>query len=340
MGRKAQLGRLRISSRHRPPRRLTVVERVVLSSTALLALILALLIFTPVTVSAPIRTGEAAVLVVAFFVFLALTVANVRRTLSPLTRFAAKLREVDLAGDARIAIDPADESPELAALAEAFNEMLARLRQERRAGARAALLAQERERLRVGQALHDEAGQTLTAVALEIERVAADVPEADRPQMAAIAAEVHETLDEIRRISRELRPEALDDLSLVNALIALSTRMARQGGIRIERDFDGEHPPLGEDVELVVYRVAQEALTNVLRHSGARRCRIRLAHEGGKLVLEVVDDGVGMPARRSGETIGIEGMRERALLVGGRLSIGPGARGGTAVVLTIPLEAG
>jgi two-component system sensor histidine kinase UhpB len=150
---------------------------------------------------------------------------------------------------------------------------------------------------------------------------------------------VHETLDEIRRISRELRPEALDDLGLVNALIALSTRMARQGGIQIERDFDAELPPLPEDVELVVYRVAQEALTNVLRHSGARRCRIRLAHDGDRLTLEVVDDGIGMPAELGGETIGIEGMRERALLVGGRLRVGPGRQGGTAVVLQVPLEA-
>jgi two-component system sensor histidine kinase UhpB len=320
-------------------RRLSLLWRVFAANAGLLVLVAVLLLVTPVTVSAPIRTGELVVLVGAFLIVVAVNVANVRRTLAPLTRFAAKLREVDLAGEGRVSIDPTEEAPELAALADAFNEMLARLREERRAGARAALLAQERERLRVAQALHDEAGQTLTAVALEIERVAADAPEADRPRMAAIAGEVHETLEEIRRISRELRPEALDDLGLVNALIALSTRMAKQGGIQVARDFDGELPPLGEDVELVVYRVAQEALTNVLRHSGARRCRIRLGQDGGWLVLEVVDDGVGMPASLSGETIGVEGMRERALLVGGRLAIGPGPRGGTAVVLRIPLEA-
>ncbi|HET8640197.1 MAG TPA: sensor histidine kinase [Solirubrobacterales bacterium] len=321
-------------------RRLTVVERALLSSTALLALILVLLIVTPVTVSAPIRAGELVVLVAAFFVVVVLNVLNVRRILSPLGRFAAKLQEVDLTGDRRIAVDPSDETPELAALADAFNEMLARLREERRAGARAALLAQERERLRIAQALHDEAGQTLTAVALEIERAAADGPEAGRARMTAIAGQLHDTLDEIRRISRELRPEALDDLGLVNALIALSTRVAKQGGIRIDRDFSGELPRLPEDVELVVYRVAQEALTNVLRHSRAEHCLLRLGRDGDNLRLEVADDGIGMPADVGGETIGIEGMRERALLAGGRLSIGPGPKGGATVVLEVPMGRG
>ena len=326
-------------SPRRRPRRLTVVERALLSSTALLALVLVLLIVTPVTVSAPIRAGELAVLVGAFFVLLALNVVNVRRTLAPLTRFAGKLREVDLAEDRPITVDPSDETPELAALADAFNEMLARLRAERRAGARAALLAQERERRRIAQALHHEAGPTQTAVALDIERSAAADSPADRADMAALAAQLHDTLDEIRRISRELRPEALDDLGLVNALIALCARVARQSGIRVERDL-GELSKLPEDVELVVYRVAQEALTNVLRHSGADHCRIRLRGNGDNLRLEVVDNGTGMPADLSGETIGIEGMRERALLAGGRLSIGPGPEGGTAVVLEIPIEAG
>jgi two-component system sensor histidine kinase UhpB len=122
--------------------------------------------------------------------------------------------------------------------------------------------------------------------------------------------------------------------------MALSSRVSKQGGIQVERDLSSQLPELSEDVELVVYRIAQEALTNVLRHSRASRCRVRLAAEGDRLALEVVDNGVGMPASLGDETIGVEGMRERALLVGGRLTIGPGASGGTVVSLEIPLEEG
>jgi len=310
-----------------------------LSSTALLALILVLLVVTPVTVSAPIRAGELIALLAAFAVLLALNVVNVRRTLAPLSRFASQMRDVDVARQEPIAIDPADETPELIALADAFNEVLERLREERRAGSRAALLAQERERRRIAGALHDEAGQNLTAVALEIERISSSGSAADPARMTALAAQVHDTLDEIRRIARELRPEALDDLGLVNALIALSSRVGRQGGIVVERDFSAELPGLSEEVELVIYRVAQEALTNVLRHSRADGCLIRLGADGEKLTLTILDDGVGMPADVGSETIGVEGMRERALLVGGQLRIGPGPAGaGTAVTLEIPLR--
>lgn len=324
----------------RPRRPLTLFERALLAGTGLLALILVLLVVTPVTVSAPIRIGELAILVVAFFALLALNAVYVRRALAPLSRLSEKLRGVDLADPEPLEIEPADRTPELAAFTDSFNEMLDRLRAERQARSRAALLAQERERRRIAQALHDEAGQTLTAVALEIEREAAAAPEGEeRARLEALARELHGTLDEIRRVARELRPEALDDLGLVNALIALSSRVERQGGIEIERRLTGELPPLPEAVELVVYRVAQEALTNVLRHSGARRCRIELSAAGAGLRLRVADDGAGLPAELPGGTLGLEGMRERALLAGGRLALGLGLGGGGAsVTLEIPLE--
>lgn len=319
-------------------RPLSLVNRVLVSSTALLALIFLLLALAPVTVSAPIRVGELTILAAAFAALIALNVLYMRRALAPLTRLAAAMEQIDLAQQERIEVREAAKAPEVLAFTEAFNEMLARLREERRLGARAALTAQERERRRIAQSLHDEAGQTLTAVALEIDRAAAQAPAEQRPRMTALAAELERTLAEIRRIARELRPEALDDLGLVNALIALSTRLARQGGIRIERRLGDGLPPLSEDVELVVYRVAQEALTNVLRHSGAGSCLLELRAAGGWLTLLVADDGRGLPPRRDGATIGIEGMRERALLVGGQLRVESPPQGGTTVLLRVPVE--
>jgi two-component system, NarL family, sensor histidine kinase UhpB len=157
--------------------------------------------------------------------------------------------------------------------------------------------------------------------------------------MAALAAELRSTLDEIRRISRELRPEALDDLGLVNALIALSSKTERQGGVKIARNVSEDLPPLSKEQELVIYRVVQEALTNVLRHAAASHCLIELQTRDGRVDLRVSDDGRGMPDHVEDEAIGIEGMRERAMLAGGSLAIESRDGGGTTVRLSIPLEA-
>lgn len=318
--------------------RRSIARRALLTSSALLAVIFVLLIVTPVTVSAPIRAGELAVLALAFIAMLVLNAVRVRRAFAPLRAFAAAMEQVDLRHPERARIRGSDESQELAAFTDAFNAMLERLVDERRAGSRAALVAQERERLRIARALHDEAGQTLTAVILEIERAAAEGPEGGRGQMTALAAELQSTLDEIRRISRELRPEALDDLGLINALIALSSRAERQGDLKIERHFSDNLPALSNEQELVIYRVAQEALTNVLRHAGASHCLIELQDVDGRMDLRVSDDGRGMPDPIEGEAIGIEGMRERALLAGGSLGIESKNGRGTTVTLSFPLE--
>jgi two-component system, NarL family, sensor histidine kinase UhpB len=230
----------------------------------------------------------------------------------------------------------AAQSAELVTFTNAFDAMLDRLAEERRAGSRAALLAQERERSRIARALHDEAGQTLTAIALELERAATDGPEAERQAMARLAGQLHASLDDIRRLTRELRPEALDDLGLVNALIALTSRVARQGSLEIKRRFAPGVSGLSTEQELVVYRVAQESLTNILRHAGARRSVVALAPVEDGVELTITDDGRGLPARLTSDTIGIEGMRERALLAGGSLSIGSLPGGGTRVILTVP----
>lgn len=319
--------------------RLSLVDRALISSTALLGLIFLMLIVTPVTVSAPVRGSELVILGLALLAMLALNVIRVRRVLAPLRKLTAEMEQVDLRHPERSRIGGSDESRELATFTQAFNTMLDRLTEERRLSARTALLAQERERRRVARALHDEAGQTLTAVALEIERAASRGSGEDRERLEALSRELHRTLEEIRRIARELRPEALDDLGLINALIALSSRAARQSQVRIERRLSDDLPPLSEELELVIYRVAQEALTNVMRHAEASECLLALAEEGDDVLLTVADNGRGMPADAA-ESIGIEGMRERALLVGGILEISSEAGAGTTVQLRAPSEVG
>jgi two-component system sensor histidine kinase UhpB len=318
--------------------RFSLLQRAALANVAVLLLAFALLALSPVTISAPIRGHELIILAVGFATLLAINLWLIRRALGPLEDLAAKMQEVDLRDPGRQLDIPEQQSAELAAFTGALNTMVDRLAEERRVGARAALSAQEAERLRIARALHDEAGQTLTAVALEIERAADHANADERVRLMAVAAQVHDTLDEIRRISRELRPEALDDLGLINALIALCSRTSRQGAVQVERHLSGDLPSLTPELELVIYRVAQESLTNVLRHSEASRCVVSLELRDEAIELTVQDNGRGLPDRIGTDTVGIEGMRERALLVRGTLALSSAPGGGTTVTLRAPAE--
>jgi two-component system sensor histidine kinase UhpB len=322
----------------REPRRLSLTWRAGLANGAVLLLVFVLLLVTPVTVHAPIRLTEALILAAGLLAMLAINVLLLRRAFAPLADLGSQIERIDLRDPARRLSTDRTYGPVLTEFVETLNEMVDRLADERRAGARAALTAQERERLRIGRALHDEAGQTLTAIALEIERAASQGPPAQRERMNRLAAQLHASLDEIRRISRDLRPEALDDLGLINALIALTSRVDRQGGVRIERRLSSDLPPLSTELELVIYRVAQEALTNALRHAEAAHCVVELQRTNGEIELRVSDDGIGMPARLDDGTIGIEGMRERALLGGGTLDIESRSGKGTEVRLRLPID--
>ena len=302
---------------------------------AVLVVALLLLTFSPIEIDAPIETGQFALLLVGFLALLGLNLLLLRRVLSPLFRLTEVMSSVDpdRPGRRLAGINPL--SSEGQALAQAFNDMLDRLESARHEAARTALAAQEGERLRVARELHDEIGQTLTAVTIQAERAADGDPAMAPEALRRVADAVRESLDEVRRIARELRPEALDDLGLVNALIALCTRVSAQDGPRVRRELQGELPPLPPDVELVVYRIAQEGLTNAWRHSRADSVTVSLEADEETLTLRVADDGEGMPPQLPHGTAGIAGMRERALLVGGRLSIQSRPHQGTEVRLTI-----
>jgi two-component system, NarL family, sensor histidine kinase UhpB len=311
---------------------------VFLANGSVLAVALLLLAFTPITIDAPIQAGQFALLFAGFVVLLALNVVLLRRVLAPLIELTQVMSSVDPDRPGRRLSGVEPRSVEGQALAHSFNAMLDRLEHARHEAARTALAAQEAERLRVARELHDEIGQTLTAVTIQAERAADSDPQLAVQALRDVADGVRDSLDEVRRIARELRPEALDDLGLVNALIALSTRIGAQGGPRVVRELQTKLPPLSPDVELVIYRVAQEALTNALRHSGARSAKVSLTADAEFVTLTVTDDGKGFPMPLPEGTAGLAGMRERALLVGGMLSVASSPEEGTEVRLTIPID--
>jgi two-component system, NarL family, sensor histidine kinase UhpB len=293
------------------------------------------LIVSPATIHQHIRFTELVVLVVGLAATLAIDLVLLALVLSPLRRLAALMGDIDPMRPGQRAPAGNWASSETIALANALNTMLDRVETERRESARRALAAQEAERLRVARELHDEVGQTLTAVALQVERVAGDFP-TQAASLGEIVATVHDSLADVRRIVRELRPEALDDLGLTDALISLCLRMEQQSAVTVRRELEGGLPALSSEVELVIYRVAQEALTNALRHSRATEVRVALGRgEANTVVLRVADDGRGLSDAPVSQTGGLAGMRERAILIGADLQIAASEDGGVEVCLTV-----
>jgi two-component system, NarL family, sensor histidine kinase UhpB len=314
-------------------RALPMLWRVFAANAAVFALAFALLALAPVTIHASIRLDELVLLVVGLVVMLLVDLLLLRQALTPLAQLAQIMAKVDLVRPGRRAVGFERSSTEVLALAQAFNQMLGRLEAERRESSGRVLAAQEAERLRIARELHDEVGQTLTAVALRAEHAAAHAAE-DRPQLDELAAIVQDSLEDVRRISRELRPEALDDLGLVNALIALCSRVSEQSGIRVRRQLQTPPVDLPPEVELAIYRIAQEALTNAMRHSNASEVDVSLVQEDGEVVLRVKDDGQGLPEQVIAGG-GLAGMRERAMLIGGELALDSPPEGGVEVRLSL-----
>ena len=208
---------------------------------------------------------------------LAVHLVLLRRTLAPLRVLTEMMGTIDARRPGRRSPPLPPHTAELVALAGAFNAMLDRLEAERRDSARRALAAQEEERLRIAREMHDQIGQTLTALTIQAERAAGADGPVDREVLERLARAALESLEDVRRIGRELRPEALDDLGLGNALIALCRRTSAQSGLRVSHELARGLPPLRPEVELVVYRVAQEAVTNALRHARASQSPCRCA---------------------------------------------------------------
>jgi two-component system sensor histidine kinase UhpB len=303
----------------------------------LLAVALTIVILVPGHESSYRIDEEGGVLIAALILVVLLNLALLRRVVGPVQRLTALARSVDLT-DPMPAVPDAEPSSEAGELAHTFHEMLVRLQAERRDATGRVLAGQEAERLRIAQELHDQVGQELTAVLLLLSRIATRAPEELGAALLQVQSSVRTSLEDLRRIAIELRPEALDDLGLASALSVLCDRFAQQSGLEVQCAVAEALPDLPASTELVIYRVAQEALTNVARHSGSDRAELSLEPHDGQVVLSVRDHGKGLPAeRRLGS--GLRGMHERAGLIGAELEI-RADRPGTEVRLLVPFGGG
>ncbi|MEU1277380.1 sensor histidine kinase [Streptomyces sp. NPDC005805] len=308
--------------------------RIFLLNAAVLVLATTLLLLGPVTVSTPVVLTEALILTAGLGVMLIANAALLRLGLAPLQRLTRAMTSIDLL---RPGPRPAATGHrEIADLITTFNSMLDRLEAERATSSARALSAQEAERRRIAQELHDEVGQTLTAVLLELKRVADQAPEGLRTELLQVQETTRSSLDEIRRIARRLRPGVLEELGLVSALKSLVSETPTHGGLTARRKLETPLPPLGDEAELVLYRVAQEGLTNTVRHAEAKNVELALRRTPTGVELRIRDDGRGI--RGAPEGAGLHGMRERALLVGADLSVGAAPGGGTEIRLAVPSQ--
>lgn len=315
----------------KPPAR-RLFRRIVLINGTVFVFGTLVLALSPATVSARIQLTEIPVLLIGVTVMLAANALLLRASLAPLDRLAASMRRVDPPRRSDRVLDEGDG--DLHQLITSFNSMLDRLEDERSSARAAALSAQENERQRIARELHDEIGQSLTVALLTLKRAVDSVPTAALEYVESAQDMVRMSLDEVRDIATRLRPDTLDELGLSSALQTLCGEFARASGINVDRQIFAPSDRLDQDVELVCYRIAQESLTNVARHSGADKVWLHMHTSAGKLTLIVGDNGNGGVMFQGA---GISGMLERALLINATLSITSPQGQGTEIRLEVPL---
>jgi two-component system sensor histidine kinase UhpB len=321
----------RLSLRYR---RTSLYARVVAINAAIVAGATVVLALTPFTVGYPIALQEAVVLVVGVLMVAVANALVLRISFGALASVVARMKTVDLLRPRERL--PVVGGPEMRAVVAGFNQMLDRLEQERRESSRRTLAALEGERRRIAQELHDEIGQRLTGILLQLGDVVPDAPRELGDRVRGIQEEARATLDEVGLLAWQLRPGILDDLGLLRALEALVEAFEEQARIRVRASLPARLPTIAPEAELAIYRIVQETLTNAARHAGAHKIYLAVTLEGGPLSVSVTDDGVGLSADK-GEGAGMRGMRERALAIDGTLRIESGQKGGVRVELDVPL---
>jgi len=225
------------------------------------------------------------------------------------------------------------------------------IRSNRQMFARLALLSDQRRELtqtmiatrestlrEIARELHDEFGQLLTAIGSMLRRLERHAPEesALRGDLREVGEVAQAALENVRGLSQSLHPSLLEELGLESTIDWYLSTVEKQLGVRVEYEHAGTPLPVDDTTAIHVYRVLQEALSNVARHSGDTRAWVRLRPEAGVLVLEIEDHGKGLDAKTARRGLGLVAMRERAALVGGTLDVLAPRGGGTLIRLTVP----
>jgi two-component system sensor histidine kinase UhpB len=278
--------------------------------------------------------------------FLILALAIVLTLCTNLWMLQRRFRPLETLIDQIEAIDPAEPTPlelrrsdpveEIDRLASSFHGLLERIEDERRRSGQLAMRAQEEERRRLARDLHDEVNQALTAILLRLEALAQETPPERAPELIELKRLVNQAMEELLNLARQLRPSALDDHGLVAALETQLKRFSARTGVEARLDTGGDPDRVAEVVQTAIYRVAQEALTNVTRHAGATIVELVVAQTNGEVELRVSDDGRGFDPTARGRGLGLVGMAERARLVGGELDVRSAPGGGTTITLRVP----
>lgn len=264
------------------------------------------------------------------------------RPLDDLERTAARVQRGDL--DRRAPVSPVADR-ELDRLRRTFNAMLdtaEAYRTRLRDVAARALSAAEEERKRIARELHDETAQMLAALLIRIRIVQKSRdPDATAALLEQMRGEIGQALEGIRRFARGLRPPALDELGLVPAIESQARTVAEISGVQVTVETDELPAVLPPEAELATYRIVQEALSNVVRHARAARATVRIARDGGRLLVTVHDDGRGFDVANvvstEGGGLGLFGMKERAGYLGGGVEVESAPGAGTRVTAEIPL---
>jgi two-component system sensor histidine kinase UhpB len=286
--------------------------------------------------------------VVGIALSLIVNIVVLRAAFRPLSSLSRTAHAVQLGDrEARASVDPSSD-PQMAQLAIALNATLDELEEDRnhlRDLASQVIRAQEDERRRVSRELHDDTAQVLFAQLLKVSALKSVDDERVQSVAAALESSTVEAIEGVRRLALELRPPALDDLGLAEALGELCQRFRSQSGCVTYLRIEGIRQRLDSEVELVLYRIAQEALTNVAKHANARNVIVELERTERAVRLSVKDDGTGFDRSKYtgsdgvGLGLGLFGMEERAALLSGTLKVWSLPTAGTEVFAHIPLKA-